>query len=561
MKKYNLYLILTVLLLSKQLYSQSDEFVTYPNVASQEVMQNITSTMTNKYDGSYYMGSYFSMDLLVNKSESPDWTIYITDPYGTLNGVSIFSCGKAGSGWARDSTIIGLYKDNKVVWDSGPIIYGSITSYLAFSKDINKNGKVDIGIESEYIPEYPRAEAQYYLWIISWDGQTGEIINDYDINTDKSKIIHGPFDLLDENGDGIYEIESDSSIYADDTHPVTYGWNGSKYGLWPSVRQLKWGDYYPAIWIKPTIHCKVSKDNELLKFEYMIENDSSSVQSINRTYISELPISDITKSSKRGSFASLEDAWLFRAYNQKSIVNPGEIQKGYWYAGNGLPGICTAYLQGLTYGTEITTNFTEDDYKKKRMQNNSVIKKTIGLKLIPLELDSLAFIDTLITYTDSSYALGWIKDEQTRDKYDNYFNTAKTYLEQNNNNAAKAELKNVLTDCNTDSSSVLTSEAYALLYFNTDYLIKQIPEGEPGLPVKLEDSQGNLLQGGSLKFYDSGWKDATDNGDGTFTVQTGKNTVSIKMHYAGGSINKDQDIGEDPLVVFQTVNSKVQLKD
>ena len=41
---------------------------------------------------------------------------------------------------------------------------------------------------------------------------------------------------------------------------------------------------------------------------------------------------------------------------------------------------------------------------------------------------------------------------------------------------ARAELEKVLTDCNTDSSTVLTSEAYALLYFNTEYLVNKLPK-------------------------------------------------------------------------------------
>ena len=185
-------------------------------------------------------------------------------------------------------------------------------------------------------------------------------------------------------------------------------------------------------------------------------------------------------------------------------------------------------MQGYNY---------KKDFDVEKIKSNSFIIKTISPNDLLGPFIPLKFIDTLITYTDSSYALGWITDEQIRDKYDNYFNTAKTYLQQGDSSTARAELQNVLTDCNMDSSTVLTSESYALLYFNTEYLVNKLPEAPAveGLPVKLEDSQGSLLQGGSLQYYDSGWKDAIDNGDGTFTVQTERSTVSLKMVYAGGS--------------------------
>jgi len=86
----------------------------------------------------------------------------------------------------------------------------------------------------------------------------------------------------------------------------------------------------------------------------------------------------------------------------------------------------------------------------------------------------------------------------------------------------------------------------------------EIPE--EGLSVKLLDSQNNLLIGGQLKYYEGGWKNAIDNGDGTFRVETDRSTVSLRMIYAYAS----QDMADVPVsgrpAVFQTVSCEVQLK-
>jgi hypothetical protein len=59
-------------------------------------------------------------------------------------------------------------------------------------------------------------------------------------------------------------------------------------------------------------------------------------------------------------------------------------------------------------------------------------------------------------------------------KYLGYFSTAKIKIQQNDTATAKATLQQVLSDVNVDSTSHITSEAYALLRFNTEYLIPRI---------------------------------------------------------------------------------------
>jgi photosystem II stability/assembly factor-like uncharacterized protein len=83
----------------------------------------------------------------------------------------------------------------------------------------------------------------------------------------------------------------------------------------------------------------------------------------------------------------------------------------------------------------------------------------------------------------------------------------------------------------------------------------------PGLTVRLINSSGMPLAGGSLRYYDASWKDATNNNDGTFSVTTNLKTVSLRMTYESGSQTKSNvSVGPD-VVVFQTVNTLVKLQN
>jgi len=101
-----------------------------------------------------------------------------------------------------------------------------------------------------------------------------------------------------------------------------------------------------------------------------------------------------------------------------------------------------------------------------------------------------------------------------------------------------------------------TKEAYTI---NVDSLINE--QTNSNLTIKLTNSTGSLLTGGYLQYYDSGWKDAVNNGDGTFTVITTRPTVSIRVYYEYASKQADNVPAQNNTYTFQTVNATVQLKN
>jgi len=505
----------------------------------------------------YEIVDYIYVDSLEDNSDYS--RAIIDDEYGTLDNCIVFTAEKNTDNSTNAKGIVGVYKNGQIIWYSDYIIpddeiYGG--GFIYAIEDINNNGKLEIMTQWD---TYGGASYQNkILYIHTWDGNQGSLIVDVSqggspIDWPDTKL----FEIIDVQGDGVFEIVT----LGFGNSPTVYEWNGSNYAYSETAQIDSTEMFFPRNNFTPIVKTKVTKANGSFVYEYNVKNSESSAQSINEFDVYGHDVSYKIADNYYFNVLKPSEEW-YGDDRRNSVtwagptIKPGHSLGGFSFTAKGLPEIGYAYLRGYNY--QWSGDYRENTSVKDYL-NNSVIVKTIAAKLPPEPFVPLAFIDTLTTYVDSSYSLGWITNEQTKDKYNNYFTNTKNYLNQSNNNAAKTELQKVLTDCNTDSSSVLTSEAYALLYFNTDYLINRIPEGEPGLPVKLQDSQGNLLQGGSLQYYDGGWKDAIDNGNGTFTVQTERTTVSLKMHYAGGSQQKDNiTVGADT-VVFQTTDVTVKL--
>jgi hypothetical protein len=95
----------------------------------------------------------------------------------------------------------------------------------------------------------------------------------------------------------------------------------------------------------------------------------------------------------------------------------------------------------------------------------------------------------------------------------------------------------------------------------SDTLQFMVQASSPNLLVNLKSSQGVLLTTGSLQYYEGSWKYAVNNGDGTFTVTTNLNTVSLRMAYEYGSQTVANITAHNNTYTFQTVNAAVQLKN
>ena len=172
-------------------------------------------------------------------------------------------------------------------------------------------------------------------------------------------------------------------------------------------------------------------------------------------------------------------------------------------------------------------------------------------------------LDTLSYYTTKCISLSWLGNNDFSVQLKNIISEAQQKIISGDSLGTAVKIKqyqSLIERARKDSTAerFVTSDGYKFLYYYPQYILERLPK----IPtVKLENSSGMLLPGGSLQYYESAWKDAVDNGDGTFSVNTQQKTVSLRMTYAYGSQTKSNvTVGPDT-VVFQTVNTQVKLQN
>jgi len=115
----------------------------------------------------------------------------------------------------------------------------------------------------------------------------------------------------------------------------------------------------------------------------------------------------------------------------------------------------------------------------------------------------------------------------------------------------------------TTASQFVLQNADTVIQNDLHSFLQILPTAPPSpyVYVKLVNSLGAKLTGGSLQYYDGSWKPAVNNNDGTFTINIALKTVSLQMSYAYGVQTKSNvTVGSDT-VVFQTVNAQVKLQN
>jgi hypothetical protein len=153
-------------------------------------------------------------------------------------------------------------------------------------------------------------------------------------------------------------------------------------------------------------------------------------------------------------------------------IRPGYTDSNFSALSRGLPAIVHFFAQGENDNSESAE--IDLDLWYQNVLVNSCQGNSVGPQDPLNHTSALAFIDTLLSFVARSRSLGWITDQRIADKYTNYFITVRSRLQQADTWDANKALQSVLAQANLDSSSALTSEAYALIRYNTEYLIAQL---------------------------------------------------------------------------------------
>lgn len=129
-----------------------------------------------------------------------------------------------------------------------------------------------------------------------------------------------------------------------------------------------------------------------------------------------------------------------------------------------------------------------------------------GWTLGPASIDSpfvaLNFLDTIKSYITESRTLDWITSDQIKNKYTWLIDSAKANLAATptRHGVAKSKLDSVLVNVYPDSSAgLITSEAYALLRFNTEYVLKNLREEDSTYALQNTSSSFNATATNSAR--------------------------------------------------------------
>ncbi|MBU0474672.1 MAG: hypothetical protein KKF62_10970 [Bacteroidetes bacterium] len=435
----------------------------------EEIWDGIKSSLITKYGGEITVSAV--MDVDKEKNEYQDGTLPITDPYGTLANSYLFVAETEVGG------LLGVYKNSTILWDSSPIItrYNKVYGFsILGSYDLNNDGNIEIMVSS-YLDN--PLSSPYSIWIFSWDSQIGTLLNETIVNNDENTTYLSTIysysytlDIIDIDGDGIYEIKGVDENAPSQTK--TYSWDGQKYGGFGATMP----EYLPKNLLRAEVNCTVSKSQYGLLFNYSVKNGSDSQQKILNFGVEkpyEFAKAGTDNPNNKWGHYYPDDLDLILWSIHETIfdfpfdfIDFGEQRKGYKletdaqiiYIGN-------FYIQGKN---------GKESYDDRYLLENSFSGKTLCGKYPSDSFTSQNFIDTLKTYSDISYTLGWIKNKGLLNSLQVKLEQAKSQLEKGKPKQTINSLTAFINEVEAQNEKGLTSEAYALLKFNAEYLIEQL---------------------------------------------------------------------------------------
>lgn len=196
------------------------------------------------------------------------------------------------------------------------------------------------------------------------------------------------------------------------------------------------------------------------------------------------------------------------------MIKPGNSLSGFRFPSSGLPGIVTFYAWGWVNPPEFPEGMApEEPLPGEDIFENSFKGKTLGPTAPPADFKPLDFLNHIISLKHEAYNLGWIIQGKDDDKgkkddeekgimksLDEKLNKAKKKLEKGDTKEAIEKLKSFIhevealykedkedehgdkdkKDKDEDKDKEdhrhehITSEAYALLKYNAQYLIERL---------------------------------------------------------------------------------------
>jgi hypothetical protein len=247
--------------------------------------------------------------------------------------------------------------------------------------------------------------------------------------------------------------------------------------------------------VKPSIHSTVSLDNSgSFLYTYEVSNLSGASQLLQHLYISHP--SSVTEAQA----PTPQSEWDMGEYKNQGIwswakilgtmrgIPAGQTVKGFSFKSKGLPTIVDAKFSGKR---RVRFSGPGDDdpdgvqesfdrvYASLKAQYPDKFVDTVQLKTVgpidpPATFSAESSIQNLIALVTQSRSQNWIDNDGIMTSFKAKLDTAKTKIAAGDAKTAKNVLGSFLNDVQAQNGKHLTSEAYALLYFNGKYLVDHL---------------------------------------------------------------------------------------
>lgn len=406
-------------------------------------------------------------------------TYPLDDPYGTLNDYVLFAARNEEANW-----IFGLYKNGTVEWHipealecSDIKVYGSM--------DLNLDDRVDIMVNCAL---FGRNNFLGYMYIYSWYGSEAELISNfnttqsgYSLNTIETYEADS-FGILDLDGDGIMEIKGLNPKNPDEWS--YWSWNGNAYGNWPSTPSPPSGGFYPADMAEGEVEIEVVKTDTGFTYQYTVISSPSSKRRIAQLFI------DHAKPEKVGNpplgwrfngvgLSKYPFSWKYDGDNTKFMISPGDSLSEFELYSNTPPKAYNSYIRSEHKLPDYNTPYSiEKDLNDIRTNSHKGITLAPGPDLTGFNYNQLT--DSLYNFADRSCSeLGWATDSSVCSQLEQQVNDVGDFLSAQDTLQAANALQDFIDLVEAEKDISLTSEGYALLYYNAQYLAARLPEPGP----------------------------------------------------------------------------------
>jgi hypothetical protein len=246
--------------------------------------------------------------------------------------------------------------------------------------------------------------------------------------------------------------------------------------------------------IIPQFSINVSTENIGLTYNYTITNGMGAEQEIYRFWLlppSTVIVSNLKAPEKWYIGVHDEDFLIINCVASDKNIKPGSSLSGFSFRSASIPGIISFYAEGEHRLPKFEPGMATDSipgYSDLTPYGPGVVGKTVGPILPADPFVAMAFLDTLISYKHDAASLGWVGQEGFVKQLDEKLDQSRDQLTKGHIKQARDKVEEFLKKLENEAKKTekdqdkkndkkwVTSEGYALLKFNAEYLIEKLDE-------------------------------------------------------------------------------------